>query len=213
MITNKEIIKFLTSTTINASFVDKLKIKYRPIICPFNTLLDYAKENTSVFDIGCGSGQFCALVAKFTPVKKIMGIEIFQRLIDNAKVVNKQFDAKELTFEVFDGKTIPDKINEYDLVYMIDVYHHIPKDYQVQFIKNVYAKMKTGSKLIFKDIDAGHPFVYFNKLHDIVFAGEIGNEMSSKTAKKILTECGFKIVEEYKKTSFVYPHYFTICQK
>ncbi|MDP1800550.1 MAG: class I SAM-dependent methyltransferase [Bacteroidota bacterium] len=213
MITNKEIIKFLTSTTINASFVDKLKIKYRPIICPFNTLLDYAKENTSVFDIGCGSGQFCALVAKFTPVKKIMGIEIFQRLIDNAKVVNKQFDAKELTFEVFDGKTIPDKINEYDLVYMIDVYHHIPKDYQVQFMKNVYAKMKTGSKLIFKDIDAGHPFVYFNKLHDIVFAGEIGNEMSSKTAKKILTECGFKIVEEYKKTSFVYPHYFTICQK
>ena len=137
MITNKEIIKFLTSTTINASFVDKLKIKYRPIICPFNTLLDYAKENTSAFDIGCGSGQFCALVAKFTPVKKIMGIEIFQRLIDNAKIVNKQFDTKELTFEVFDGKNIPDKINEYDIVYMIDVYHHIPKDYQVQFMKNV----------------------------------------------------------------------------
>lgn len=213
MITNKEIIKFLTSTTINASFVDKLKIKYRPIICPFNTLLDYAKENTSVFDIGCGSGQFCALVAKFTPVKKIMGIEIFQRLIDNAKIVNKQFDTKELTFEVFDGKNIPDKINEYDIVYMIDVYHHIPKDYQVQFMKNVYAKMKIGSKLVFKDINAGHPFVYFNKLHDIVFAGEIGNEISADTAKKILSECGFKIVEEYKKTSFVYPHYFTICQK
>lgn len=213
MITNKEIIKFLTSTTINASFVDKLKIKYRPIICPFNTLLNYANQNTSVFDIGCGSGQFCALVAKFTPVKKIMGIEIFQRLIDNARIVNKQFATKELKFEVFDGKTLPENINEYDLVYMIDVYHHIPKDYQTQFMKNVYDKMKVGSTLIFKDIDAGHPFVYFNKLHDIVFAGEIGNEMSSTAAKKLLSACGFKIVEEYKKTSFVYPHYFTICQK
>ncbi|MBL7910620.1 MAG: class I SAM-dependent methyltransferase [Bacteroidia bacterium] len=213
MITNKEIIKFLTSTTINASFVDKLKIKYRPIICPFNTLLSYANENTSVFDIGCGSGQFCALVAKFTPVKKIMGIEIFQRLVDNARIVNKQFEKKELKFEVFDGKTIPENINEYDLVYMIDVYHHIPKDYQTKFMKNVYDKMKVGSKLIFKDIDAGHPFVFFNKLHDIVFAGEIGNEMSSTSAKKLLSDCGFKIVEEYKKTSFVYPHYFTICQK
>ena len=40
--TNKEIIKFLTSTTVNAGFVDKLKIKYRPIICPFNDLINYS---------------------------------------------------------------------------------------------------------------------------------------------------------------------------
>ena len=28
-----------------------------------------------------------------------------------------------------------------------------------------------------KDINKSSPLVYFNKLHDIIFAGEIGNEM------------------------------------
>ena len=213
MITNKEIIRFLTSTTINASFVDKLKIKYRPIICPFSILLGYAKENKTVFDIGCGSGQFCALVAKFTNVRKIMGIEINERLVNNARIVNKQFKNKELMFEVFDGEIIPNQLSEYDLVYMIDVYHHIPKTYQIQFMKNVYDKMKAGSKLIFKDINAAHPFVFCNKLHDIVFAGEIGNEISNKKAIELLGQFGFKIIKNFTKTSYVYPHYFIICEK
>ncbi len=75
----------------NAGFVDRLKIKYRPIICPFIDLIDFAKDKKSVFDIGCGSGQFCALIAKYTGVEKIMGIEINERLVKNANEVNEEF--------------------------------------------------------------------------------------------------------------------------
>lgn len=212
--TNKEIIKFLTSTTVNAGFVDKLKIKYRPIICPFNDLINYAATVKSVFDVGCGSGQFCALIAKYTPVDKIKGIEINKRLINNANQVNEQFrNTKALIFEVFDGNIIPNDIVDYDLIYMIDVYHHIPKNIRENFMKQLYVKMKTGAKLMFKDIDATSPFVVCNKLHDLVFAKEIGNEISFKTAKNILTDLGFTIKEEYTKTVFVYPHYFILAQK
>lgn len=212
--TNKEIIKFLTSITVNAGFIDKLKIKYRPIICPFDDLINYAKNQSSVFDIGCGSGQFCALIANYTQVSKIKGIEINQRLVSNAYEVNQQFrKSKTLVFEVFDGSVIPNDIAEYDLVYMIDVYHHIPKKIRENFMKQLYAKMKPGSKLMFKDIDAGSPFVVCNKMHDLVFAKEIGNEISFKTAKNMLTNLGFTIKEEYTKTVFVYPHYFILAQK
>jgi 2-polyprenyl-3-methyl-5-hydroxy-6-metoxy-1,4-benzoquinol methylase len=212
--TNSEIIKFLTAKTTNAGFVDKLKIKYRPIICPFNDLIDYAAGKASVFDIGCGSGQFCALIAKFTPVKKIMGIEINERLVNNAKEVNAEFSQeREMTFKVFDGKVIPDEISEYDLVYMIDVFHHIPQDQQREFVFQLYKKMKKGAVLVFKDIDGGSPMVLFNKMHDMVFAGEIGKEMSFATAKTLMSEAGFTIKENYKKTVFVYAHYFVICEK
>ncbi len=212
--TNSEIIKFLTSKTTNAGFVDKLKIKYRPIICPFNDLIDFAKDKKSVFDIGCGSGQFCALIAKFTNVEKIMGIEVNDRLVKNANEVNEEFRKdKTLKFEVFDGKVIPDEIKEYDLVYMIDVFHHIPPTQQIAFMQQLQQKMKPGAVLIFKDIDAGSPLVVCNKMHDMVFAGEIGKEISFTKAKEMLNGAGFKITDSFKKTVFVYAHYFVICQK
>ncbi len=212
--TNKDIINFLTSTTVNAGVVDKLKIKYRPIICPFNELINYATNENSVFDVGCGSGQFCALIANYTPVSKIKGIEINERLINNANQVNQQFRAsKTIAFNVFDGNTIPNDICVYDLIYMIDVYHHIPKNIRDSFMKQLYAKMKTGAKLMFKDIDASSPFVICNKMHDLIFANEIGNEISFKAAKNSITNLGFTIKEEYTKTVFVYPHYFILAQK
>ena len=211
---NSEIIKFLTSKTTNAGFVDKLKIKYRPIICPFNDLIDFAKDKKSVFDIGCGSGQFCALIAKYTEVEKIMGIEINERLVNNANEVNEEFRSnKSIKFEVFDGKVIPDEIKDYDLVYMIDVFHHIPPTQQLAFMQQLQQKMKPGATLIFKDIDGGSPLVVCNKMHDMVFAGEIGKEISFTKAKEMLSTAGFKITNSFKKTVFVYAHYFVICEK
>ena len=212
--TNSDIIKFLTSKTSNAGFVDRLKIKYRPIICPFIDLVDFAKDRKSVFDIGCGSGQFCALLAKYTWVEKIMGIEINERLVKNANEVNQEFRSKQqIKFSVFDGKTIPDEIKDYDLVYMIDVFHHIPQSQQVEFIHQLQKKMKQEAVLVFKDIDAGSPLVICNKMHDMVFAGEIGKEVSFVKAKDMLGKAGFKITDSFKKTVFVYAHYFVICQK
>lgn len=212
--TNSDIIKFLTSKTANAGFVDKMKIKYRPIICPFIDLINYASNTDSVFDIGCGSGQFCALIAKYTGVKKIMGIEISETLVSNALQVNEEFkNQKEMVFKVFDGKTIPDDIANYSVVYMIDVFHHIPPAQQADFMKQLFSKMKPGARLIFKDIDAGSPLVVCNKIHDMVFAGEIGKEISHHVAKKMLSGIGFNIKESYKKTVFVYAHYFVICEK
>jgi 2-polyprenyl-3-methyl-5-hydroxy-6-metoxy-1,4-benzoquinol methylase len=211
---NKEIVEFLNSTTINAGFIDKLKIKYRPFICPFDVLINYAKNEKTIFDIGCGSGQFCALLAKFTDVENIKGIEINQRLVDNANQLTQQFKNKtEMHFSVFDGNNIPDEINQYDLIYMIDVYHHIPKAIQLPFMKQVFDKMKPNSKLLFKDINAASPLVVTNKLHDLVFAKEIGNEISFASAKQMLQQIGFKLKEAYTQTVFVYPHYFILLEK
>lgn len=213
-ISNSEIIRFLTSKTVNAGFVDKLKIKYRPVICPFDDLLDFAEGKTSVFDVGCGSGQFCGLIAKYTGAGKIMGIEISGTLVANARQVNEEFtSAKSMKFEVFDGGNIPEEIQDYDLVYMIDVFHHIPAGRQSPFMAQLFRKMKSGATLVFKDIDAGSPLVVCNKLHDIIFSGETGNEISFQTAAALLEQTGFAIKSKFKKTVFTYPHFFIICEK
>lgn len=214
MTSTKEIIKYLSSVSVDCSKIDLLKIKYRPLICPFDKLLQYADTAESAFDIGCGSGQFCSLLAKFSPVKKIFGIEISETLVSNARELNKSFAGqKEIRFEVFDGKTLPPEIGEYDLVYMNDVYHHVPSADQQQMIRTIYKSMKSGGRLIMKDINAKHPFVIFNKLHDLVFAGEIGKETGFENMKNLLTESGFKIEDAFTQTIFVYPHYLIVARK
>jgi 2-polyprenyl-3-methyl-5-hydroxy-6-metoxy-1,4-benzoquinol methylase len=211
---NKEIVKFLSAALIEANFVDRIKIKYRPLICPVKELLRYSRGAKSVFDIGCGSGQFVALLANYTRVDKLKGIEISNDLISNARQVNHQFlKTKQITFALFNGKQIPDDIVEYDLVYIIDVFHHIPKVRQRQFITDVFNKMKKGAKLVFKDIDKASPLVLFNKMHDLVFSKEIGNEISLYNAEIMLKEIGFNIIETVKTTTFFYPHYFVLAQK
>lgn len=215
MISNKQIIHFLSEKNANAGFIDTLKIKYRPFICPFDKLLTYAENKKSIFDIGCGSGQFLSLVGKFIPdVNRLEGIEIDERLVKNARVLTEEFrETKTFNFQKFDGKSIPDNIADFELIYLIDVIHHVPKESQIEFIKEIYKKMSIDSILIFKDIDASSPFVFFNKVHDFVFSGEIGNELSFKKALKIAKETGFHIDESFKQRVFVYPHYFIVCRK
>lgn len=213
-VTNSEIVDFLSKTTANATFIQKLKIKYRPYVCPFDELLGYAKPSDKVYDIGCGSGQFCSLVANFTDVKTIKGIEVDKHLVRNASELLRTVKKKKsVSFAYFTGAKIPNDIAKFDLIYMIDVYHHIPVGIREDFMKQVYKKMKPGARLMFKDINAGSPFVPFNKLHDLVFARELPHEISLNSAKNLLSGLGFTILESRKKQVFVYPHYFILAQK
>lgn len=214
MVANSEIIAFLKSKSAGAGFIDTLKIRYRPLICPFGELFRFVQEGDTVCDIGCGSGQFSLLLAHFTPVKKILGLEISERLVKNARSL---FDAEknpvENTFEVYDGKTFPDALKQYDLLFLIDVLHHVPGEDQQAFLAAICEKMRPGAKLIFKDIDGGSPLVVFNKMHDLVFSREIGKERSVKRAGVMAEKAGFKIISTFKRITAVYPHYFLVLEK
>ncbi len=183
-------------------------------MCPFNELLSYAKPTDAVYDIGCGSGQFAALIANFTDVKTIKGIEVDEHLVRNAAQLNKRFEKdKNISFSYFSGSEIPADIRNYDLIYMVDVYHHIPKNIRENFMKQIYDQMKPGARLMLKDIDGGSPFIPFNKLHDLIFAQELSREISFASALQLLTSLGFKITEARKKNILVYPHYFILAEK
>lgn len=205
--------RYLRSLPVNSSFIDKLKIAYRPYICPFGPLIEYAKFSTNVFDVGCGSGQFLALLARFAAIKKLGGIEISETLINNARALLANQAGIALFLAVFDGKTLPVQINEYDLVTMIDVFHHIPPARQARFLIDLSNTMKPGAVLIFKDIDRRSPLVFFNKLHDAVLGGGAGNEISVKKAEQRLADVGFTIISVTTKTTLVYPHYIIVCKK
>lgn len=215
-ISNNTLSAFLRSSIPkNAGFLDKVKIAYRPYVCPFDDLLELIPDHASVFDIGCGSGMFLSLVSKFRNPKAIGGVEISQQLIDNATIIlkNKSSDIR-ISLHTFNGIDIPDEIASYDYIFLIDVLHHVPKENQIKFLENIHEKMSPGSKLILKDIDAGRVILSkFNKLHDLLLSGEIGHEISSMRALNELSRMGFKIQPIIKRRMLVYPHYTVICEK
>lgn len=210
----RQIIRFLSRVSTSSNLIQKLKIKYRPLVCPLDDLILYAKDKKYAFDIGCGAGQFLALLIEFADVKRVHGIEIEQRLVDEANNLLGQISkANKYKFETYDGKNLPLSIGKADIVYMIDVFHHMPKKTQEQIIKQLFKIMKPGAEFVFKDIDAGSPLLLFNKIHDRIFSGEFGKEIPFVKAKKLCRTAGFEIIESRKKNTNVYPHFFVICKK
>ena len=84
---------------------------------------------------------------------------------------------------------------------------------QENFIKNLTISMKPGSTLILKDMNRASGLVYFNKLHDMIFAGEIGNEISLTKAANLLEANGLSIIKQEKRNMYVYPHYSIVAKK
>lgn len=212
-VTNSAIIHFLKTKFKSAGFIDGLKIKYRSLICPFISLIKMVKPGEKVGDVGCGSGQFLLLLSEFSSASYLYGIEISPVLIQNANNLFRDLASSLYKFKEYDGNNFPEELGEMDVIFLIDVLHHVPKKMQVDFLRDLVAIMKPGARLILKDINAASPLVYFNKLHDIIFAREIGNEMTMDRATKLLTDYGFTIIEQDKRTMYVYPHYTIVAQK
>lgn len=210
---NQAIIGFLKSKFKSAGFIDSLKIKYRSLICPFISLIKMVQSGEKVGDVGCGSGQFLLLISEFAQPSYLYGIEINSRLVSNANSLFSSMPESNHLFEEYDGSKFPTELAKMDIVYLIDVLHHVPKKMQEDFLKNLSLIMKPGARLVLKDINAASPLVYFNKLHDLVFAREIGNEMSIDRAKALLEANGLTIIEQEKRTMYVYPHYTLVAKK
>ena len=212
-LTNSAIISFLKSKFKSVGFIDGLKIRYRSLICPFISLIKMVEPGDNVGDVGCGSGQFMLLVSEFATPSYIYGIEISDRLVKNANELFSTLPRGYYDFEAYDGIKFPAKIAEMDIIFLVDVLHHVPAASQKDFIKTLVATMKPGAKLVLKDINASSPFVYCNKLHDLVFAGEIGNELKMKDARALLESNGLTITQQEKRRMYVYPHYTLVAQK
>jgi 2-polyprenyl-3-methyl-5-hydroxy-6-metoxy-1,4-benzoquinol methylase len=212
-LSNKDLLRYLKSLDFQAGFLDRVKVYYRPLVCPFVELINLVKEGEKVGDIGCGSGQFGLLLAEFAKPSFVFGIEISERLVNNARQLFEKYAKTAYEFEVFDGVIFPDRIGELDVIFLNDVLHHVPVAAQQRFVADLIAKMKSGARLILKDINGSSVLVYCNKMHDMLFAGEIGHELPWKKAKSWLEQNNLEILEFTKKRMYVYPHYTIVAKK
>ncbi len=212
-LTNKDLLRFLKNKHLHAGFINGLKLHYRPLICPYISLINMVRPGDKVGDIGCGSGQFLLLLSAFARPSFLYGIEINAQLINNGRELLSDVGSDRLLLETYDGMNFPPLLSEMDILFLIDVLHHVPKPKQEAFLKKLVSIMKSTATLVIKDIDVANPLVIFNKLHDLIVSGEIGHELSCKKVSSMLAEANLEITAIHKITTYVYPHYTIVGKK
>lgn len=194
------------------SFLDRVKIKFRHWIMPQETLVKLAEPYGSILDIGCGLGVF--LTELSGQGKQLNGIEISADSVKKAKGILAQKDIQDIEIIHYDGDlSKTGNWGGYDIIFLNDVLHHIPPNKQVNFLNEIYAKMRKGSRFVLKDINAASPLVIFNKVHDLVLNHQYPYERSMIQCQNWCQSMGFQIDAALLIRKLFYPHFILVMTK
>jgi 2-polyprenyl-3-methyl-5-hydroxy-6-metoxy-1,4-benzoquinol methylase len=213
---NKNYKKFkITKVFLKIFCSFKFRALLRSIVCPMDMMLSRVPVSSTLFDIGCGTGAFLQLIAQSKNPKSLGGSETNPSLLEkSSELLQKEYPylAKTPNFIVSDLP--PTQIENYDVITLVDVLHHIPKSRQKGFLEQIHLHMRSGATFLLKDIDAASPLVIFNKIHDAIFAG---NGFQERPAQEICTQLqtlGFEILHKETRRRLWYPHYLIVaCKK
>ncbi|HMA98390.1 MAG TPA: methyltransferase domain-containing protein [Wenzhouxiangella sp.] len=112
-------------------------------------LLQLSPES-SVLEIGCGSGGYAVALAKRIGCR-IVGFEINASGVKTASALAKKEKVSDLAkFEQHDAsKELPYEDDSFDAIYSTDVMCHVPRRKEV--LTNTQGLLKTGGRFVFSD--------------------------------------------------------------
>lgn len=183
----------------------------RPAICPFDVLMAQVPEGSRVLDVGCGTGMFLVSLAVEGRISSGLGRDINAPAIEAAQSAARHFDC--LVFErARDEQDWPSE--QFDVVSAIDVIHHIPPTYQEQFLDKLYACVKPGGRLIYKDM-ADRPVFHasVNRLHDLVLARQWIHYFPLEQARAWGEKQGLRVLAEKNYKALAYAHEMIVWEK
>jgi 2-polyprenyl-3-methyl-5-hydroxy-6-metoxy-1,4-benzoquinol methylase len=125
-------------------------------------------------DVGCGAGLLLGLMAGLGREFEGVGFDVSRRAIEVAKDM-AQHAAKSvmkarLSFHRLDiDAAWP--AGTFDVVFLVDVLHHVHPHSQRQFFQRVISKVKGGGTLVYKDMCHRPRWkAQANRLHDLLLA-------------------------------------------
>jgi len=108
-------------------------------------------KNKTIIDIGAGTGYFTFKINE--PSAKLIAADPDERFLDYMKQRLEKSGSKNITIRKAEYENPPVEVNEADLVFMIDVYHHIEK--RKEYFSKVKSGLKKSGKLVIVDFKKG----------------------------------------------------------
>ncbi|WHZ25493.1 MAG: hypothetical protein OJF51_000288 [Nitrospira sp.] len=197
-------------------FLSRMIQQLRPYICPFHELLAVVPRNSSVLDVGCGSGIFLGLLMKRVGLRSAFGFDYSESAIELARLMLKNMPAemtKNIDFELRNAnQSWPE--GDFDVVSMIDVMHHVNPTAQREVFLEAVDHVNPGGLLLYKDM-ADRPLVFAlaNRLHDLIMARQWINYVPTSLIKRWAIEAGLHVVQESQCRMIWYAHEWIVFKK
>lgn len=173
-----------------------------------NTILDLARrqsrEGQYLLDLGCGSGGYCAYLAKLN--RECTGVDpLWESSLENA-VKMRNTDERQPAYILASGEYLPLKAQQYDLILCISTLQHVNN--QISTLHEIQRVAKPCATVIFS-VPQTFRKSTFNKLglytmHFNVWTLKKLLEENDFRIKKI-TGCGFFMPVTEKILTLVYP--------
>ena len=208
--TDLEIAKLAWSLYCDVPISVRLLASARTYICPMQPLLAEVPKNSTLFDIGCGSGLFLSLLIANGQVTEVIGSDANPNILHSAKAVITRLAKKrgDVTIDLIkaeEPKNWPD--TTFSVVSLIDVMHHVPPQKQRGVFEAAAQRVCPGGRLLYKDM-CQRPLwrATANRLHDLILARQWIHYVSIDMIKNWGRSCGLELEKEAHYSRYVYGH-------
>ena len=190
----------------------KLVSVWRPFYAPFDALLKWIPEHSSLLDIGCGTGCFLFLALKSRRVRHAIGVDVSASSLALARKVNP-FSEQQVEFHI--GKAIePGWLTSVQVVSVIDALHHIPALERTSFLAQLASDCQAGTRLIIKDLDPKPRWkAWANTATDYLSTRSRVSYCGLSEVAHFFEQRGWKTLESSRLDKHVWNHYAWVGEK
>lgn len=148
----------------------------------------------NILDLGCGYGEYSYMMAKGLPHVNITALDVDPDALKNVRFAQSKLQLNNLTIHEGYIESLPKE--EFDLIYSVDVFEHIPED-KMPFAE-AYKKLKPGGYLMVKmpniTQSSVFPAAWFEEHEAWLKHEHPGQIYSLEALKNRFTKEGFNII-------------------
>jgi 2-polyprenyl-3-methyl-5-hydroxy-6-metoxy-1,4-benzoquinol methylase len=185
---------------------------YRMATCPIKHIFHLIPHGKHYVDVGCGYGFISLWTALVFPKAKVVGMDLIPSRIDFANRLAAEANLENLKFLVKD--ITRDAIARAEIILLIDVFHHIPYEYQLPLLQECIKMVPKGGYIVFKDIGR-KPWWKFriNYIQDFLFARQKTYCRDTDEYLEFFKKHGLQPEYFDLRKGYPYSHYFIRARK
>jgi 2-polyprenyl-3-methyl-5-hydroxy-6-metoxy-1,4-benzoquinol methylase len=147
-------------------------------------------RSAAILEIGPGFGNLMSLLQKQAGYQNVRGVDVSPEVVNYCN--HSHPGSTDLAADT--TKYLHDHVEAFDLVLMLHVLEHVPKDTTLAFLQAIRSALRPGGKLIVEVPNAAHPIVGARTLYSD-FTHTVG--YSEQSFSYVLRSTGFSQVEVY----------------
>jgi len=138
---------------------DPIRVFNSPSINKYFTLKveKHISSNHKVLDLGCGNGVFLMILAPMC--EELVGIDISVDMLNDCSKTIERLGIDNVKLVNATSEKIPFPDNEFDIICLVDVIHHIEQ--LQESILEIYRVLKPGGKLLVFEPNKYNPLLAF----------------------------------------------------